>query len=51
MARRTARTVEEAVGACEPMTAEGTDRALTVRVCVSVRGLAWAGPMWTLDCV
>ena len=44
MARRTTRTVEEAVGACEPTTAEGTDR-------VCVRGLAWAGPMRTLDWV
>ena len=44
MARRTASTVEEAVCTREPTTAEGTDR-------VCVRGLAWAGPMRTLDWV
>ena len=35
MARRATRTVEEAVGACEPTTAAGTDRAC---VCVD----AWS---------
>ena len=46
MARRAASTVEEAVCARAPMTADGTDR-----VCASVCGLAWAGPMRTLDWV